>query len=896
VNAIPWKDVAKEELAVVSECRKQRSREFGHRSESPALDADLIGLGLSGGGIRAAAFHLGILQALARAKLLERVDFMSAVSGGSYIAGWLAAQSSRRSFRDLTRALSMPMGMVSESGEVSNPIIHLRRYAQYLTPRSALFADDPSTLLAAYLRNLLPNMAVFFCAVAAAILTPWLAWTWLWVGAQQIPGAMALLGLLCLAVPVVLALRNVYLRGDGNTLTDHWLDRPAMIPWLGHFPVYTGALLLSMAAASDDKQVKEFLDHFSREALRGRLADLNDGVVAVVFLGTVIAAYLFNGRHVVLATYLPTSRPKSPWWRTGTRHLSAVLLGLFAFAYCTIAGVRWLQRSPELGAPEQLRLFVFGPCVFISGLFVAASVAVAVNSRALTDISREWLNWFAGRALAGAVLGMGISYTAMYLPQFWEVLHSTERWIILWACATSTVLGIYECISTSEHRSALGRALRKISPVFFILTFSMVVARTIYDVMCGQNRHGFWAGMMSMDGTSVFGYWVAAILLAFVFSSRTAANEFSMHFVYRNRLVRCFVRSGWAAPERPDPCIDLDSRDDLPLCSLVSRTGVLGYDGPYPIFNCALNLVSGDELAFQERKAASFSLTPLYAGYSPVPTQDTHNDGLDPNGYRPTGSYSYSGGVSLGHAMTISGAAFSPNMGYLSSRPMAFMLTVLNLRLGWWLSNPRHPRGWRTATSRVRVLALMSELLGISHDRGRQIYLSDGGHFENTGLYELVKRRVRAIILSDATNDPSIEFVDIGKAIQRIRIDHGVEIELTESGAEHSDAPMLFGKIRYNQRGWGSDGILVVLKCRLTGHEPLEVKAHSDSNKDFPHDDTRNQWFNESKFESYRRLGNHVGERLANRLEDLYLPALTETEIVSRLCSAAGFDVAGGRA
>src|SRR5206468_5195224 len=110
------------------------------------------------------------------------------------------------------------------------------------------------------------------------------------------------------------------------------------------------------------------------------------------------------------------------------------------------------------------------------------------------------------------------------------------------------------------------------------------------------------------------------------------------------------------------------------------------------VINVALNLVSGEKLGWQERKAQSFTVTPMHCGSYEL-------------GYRHSTQYGGPSGISLGTAVTISGAAVSPNMGYHSSKPLAFLLTMFNVRLGWWLGNPG-PFGGATWTHECPTVAL----------------------------------------------------------------------------------------------------------------------------------------------------------------------------------------------
>ena len=235
-------------------------------------------------------------------------------------------------------------------------------------------------------------------------------------------------------------------------------------------------------------------------------------------------------------------------------------------------------------------------------------------------------------------------------------------------------------------------------------------------------------------------------LLTWFLAWRVDINEFSLHHFYKNRLVRCYL--GASSPDREaksNPFTGFSSRDDVRLATLHTGAGSVPgeggkpYIGPYLIVNAALNISHGKRLAWQERKAASFIFTPRYSGYDGVMLKTEAGESLDPNAFRPTNEYAYpepnqEGGIHLGTCVAISGAAASPNMGYHTSTAVAFLLTLFNVRLGWWLGNPRHTRKWRRSGPMIGLLYLVDELFGMTTAESDYVYLSDGGHFENMGI------------------------------------------------------------------------------------------------------------------------------------------------------------------
>jgi hypothetical protein len=203
-------------------------------------------------------------------------------------------------------------------------------------------------------------------------------------------------------------------------------------------------------------------------------------------------------------------------------------------------------------------------------------------------------------------------------------------------------------------------------------------------------------------------------------------------------------------------------------------------------------------------------------------------------------------------------------MGFYSSAPVAFLMTVFNVRLGQWLGNPRRRKTSRRATPGLGLWWLINELLGGTNDESAYVYLSDGGHFENMGLYELVKRRCGLIIVCDAEADENYTFSGLGNAIRKCRIDLGIDIDLDtgkiapRKAGGPSGQHCVVGQIRYENADHAArPGTIIYFKASLTGNEPADVRNYKKEHALFPHDSTADQWFSESQFESYRELGYH---------------------------------------
>jgi hypothetical protein len=153
------------------------------------------------------------------------------------------------------------------------------------------------------------------------------------------------------------------------------------------------------------------------------------------------------------------------------------------------------------------------------------------------------------------------------------------------------------------------------------------------------------------------------------------------------------------------------------------------------------------------------------------------------------------------------------------------------------------------------------------------VNLSDGGHFENLGLYEMVLRRCHYIVVSDCGEDPECSFADLGEAVRKIRIDFGIPIAfetMTIYPRSQSDVVKekghncAIGRVCYSAVDGSAapDGVIVYIKPACYGDEPRDIYEYFKRNPTFPHESTSDQFFSESQFESYRMLGAYTMEKL----------------------------------
>jgi predicted acylesterase/phospholipase RssA len=948
-----------------------------------ALELNLVGLALSGGGIRSATFNLGVLQGLAHLGVLRRFDYLSTVSGGGYIGTWLAAWIKREGNpfaveqqlkpsrgKEALAPRLLQRGLIVE--EEPEPVHHLRSYSNYLSPRLGLFSIDTWTLISIYLRNFLLNIAVLIPCLLGLILASRLV-LWCFVASSAavgvtfsvsvLAGLLVLLGFAALTADlrhrlqqaqqppapegpaedfVVRALRWLLTSSLGHAL--FWgavtprEQNVRLMHVLVFWPLLLAGLLLSWLFRAD------FLDNLP-DGL-GQTARENRALFAVFFgvpCGMVLfVVRFFSGIRVIrqaMAHTRPNPRQHQGEWTVAFYSFLSGWLGGFLFFLALLVWLWEGTASPD--QPPQPAVIVTIVPPFVLLLFLVGIISeVGLHGRILEDDAREWWGTVGAYLLVYAFAWLGFFGITLYGGWLVDILHRQAHQTLTGLTATWIVTALGGVLSGRSALTRNGQGNRwvewigVVAPPVFVVGLLIAIS-LLANALIEAPGTSYWQRVMDAEWGRVLLWGGVSGFFAWLLSRHVDVNRFSLHGTYANRLIRCYLGASrrkrqWGrrdaeelglpvdlppgcqtraagekatlarpihrwfpgrggAPtgneelrriEPPEPPqfvvrerqIDLitgfDPDDDLLLSDLVPGkehpTGERTYWGPFLVVNTALNLVGGDELAWQERKADSFVLTPLAGGskstgYRPLPAYQRGD---------PAHQIPLSGSdLTIGRAMAISGAAASPNMGYHSSPPLAFLMTVFNARLGWWMQNPAWP-DW-TAAGPDRWGLVLHELLGQTNEKGKYVYLSDGGHFENLGVYELVRRRCRFIVACDAGADPDYEFFDLGDLVRKCRNDFGIRIDLDVSPIRPQEPGprsrwhCAVGTVRYDDVDPDAvPGLLVYLKTSLTGDEPSDVLAYADQYASFPHQTTVDQFFTESQFESYRALGFHVAQEV----------------------------------
>jgi len=854
--------------------RREREAIWGAETAGAPMP-EASALCLSGGGIRSAAFCLGVLQALARGRLLPHFHYLSTVSGGGYIGSWLQAwllEHAREQGRESVEPADIEAVSTALASGVAGPLVRLRDFTSYLTPQASVASRDTWAGIVLYLRNFLINWAIYLPALFALALLP-------------------------------LVYREIL----------------AAMPDYASWPVFLVALLGAGFAAYFTCARLPSHDEGEPPRYPDVAAITSDSVAPAVIwaalLPVAVAPFLVGRTHVLTVCGLgPASTVPvltfvammlayaAAWLRTRLigreSWMFRASLAPWAIA-CAVAAVLLgveihlaAMLPPGLHATAAL-LATLGPAaVILTHLSLSATFVGLRTEVKRSDLDREWLARLSAVKFVPTLLWAVLAAACLLAVAALQGLSFSKTW----ASVSGAVTAVSGVAGALLGRSAKTSPIAQVPVPFDVLaavfTFVFAVglmsllsyaAAGMLNPVAAAGGHGL-ACLVGLLGIVVCG------LLAWGLGRRINVNRFSLHGVYRNRLVRAFLgsvrvpagmaqhavrRAVDALTDRrraPDPFTDFDPADNVPLKALLPADGRRRH--LFPVIGTTLNLVEGAARAGQERKGAPFFITPAACG-SPnlVPGRrafvaTSHYAGVE----REDAITTEPTGMTLGTAMALSGAAVSPNMGYHSSAWTAFLMTLFNVRLGGWLTNPAV--GSVAALQRSKppnaLFALFREMLGMTNGTAPAIYLSDGGHFDNLGLYEMIRRRCMSIVAIDAGQDGDFHFADLAAAVRLVRIDFNVEVEFRmpmPMGAEEkwseTSRPYTMADIRYPPQDGApaATGHLLYIKpCRLP-QMPVDVRGYAFQDHAFPADSTVNQFFTESQFESYRRLGEFIGDQ-----------------------------------
>ena len=810
------------------------------------------GLALSGGGIRSATYALGVLQSLAktsdpaRLPLLARFDYLSTVSGGGYIGGFMSAlfrrpppaptdaaapatddlvAKTRRVYQCLATDPPGRMTPTTHEHTPGYPIRWLRENGRYMAPAGA---GDLLFAVALQIRNWCAVHYVFGITLLFVVLASFA----FRAGSQNLPG----LAELALQAEVM--------------MQPHVADGIWWSPWF-FFAILTAAFTVLPAGIAywltyrPDGKAGESDTAFSPPVWCAIAVAI--GIACVAFAAgetvalhaqqTASALYFVAAAILIAVGYYWASRmpadntvaTRRVWLTHRLTNGLVITLAIGALALIeTVSQSLYLHLHQVAGSPAPT----------VTTTLAALAAAIPVLKKLAGSVASVKPEGVLARLPVDALLGVLAVLLIFALGVVWHMLALTlmfqagDPWSRETAATASMIQAAFQWPDTLLYALAL-----------------------IVATLIGTCAAGFFIGFVNLSSLSTL--YSARLTRAYLGASNPA---------------RFKIGSRWRGVTEPHP------HDDFGRSQFYEADHL----GPLHLINVTINetVSSGDNLTQQDRKGWPLAIAP---------------SGLSINGTAPL-KPGEGEDLSIGQWIGVSGAAFTPGLGRGTSFGRAAVFTLTNIRLGYWWDSGKTRRtfgwAWRTLVRNQRYL--LSELKGEFYGMLRQYwYLSDGGHFENTGVYELLRRRCAVVVTCDDGADPNYTFEDLANLMRLARIDFGAEFSLLEPepafeafdtaglrlGGNAEDClvtrpndlnqPPGTGKqcalaYRVEYAGSVDTTLLLVIKPRLVEGAPLDLFEYRSKSAPFPQETTFDQFFDEAQWESYRKLGAWTGDRLFN--------------------------------
>ncbi len=537
-----------------------------------AIQAKLHGaqrsaLCLSGGGIRSATFALGVVQALAKRDLLTAFDYLSTVSGGGYLGGWLSAWIKNAGDAEtVSRGLNKDLRTSDDAKRdpESEPIRHLRRYSNYLTPKFGFFSSDTWTLVATVLRNIFLNWLMLIPIIASVLMIPRIVVSLATRESASLGVIAYVLGLGLFYTMMATTYSALDLPGwrriGQGAETQESKVTDGGFAWFCLIPALLSALTLALGWFW-------FVGSFPDDAQRfGRWNSLTG---AWCFVYAMMGASFPAG---IIALFVRKRRIVDTWREP------------LAMGMTTLAGgagmwfvLHWLFYNLEPYRFDALVInyLCFAPSLILLVFLFMNFIYVVTFSRSTTSEDREWWARSAGWILVTALAWALASAVVLWGPIGLQVLLQDRSWIKTVVTALGGATGIATALLGYSTRSAAAKkegarsgswlVLGAIVFLGFLLVYIAFATSWLEAKLFGVSTaapvpddyrypvdyRGFFSTIvlqMEVWKILLLGavFCVTGLLVGFLVN----VNQFSLHAMYNARLTRAYLGASRAGRGR----------------------------------------------------------------------------------------------------------------------------------------------------------------------------------------------------------------------------------------------------------------------------------------------------------------------------------------------------------
>lgn len=808
---------------VVDKFKEEKDLIDRNKSMKDMQSSDVCAISLSGGGIRSATFSLGVLQAISECdkdcciveadnksyinSFMARFDYLSTVSGGGYIGGFLSSlflggrrkiildcedKSDSEKTTPIDVNSSIQTGESFESTEKLESANNAIRVLSSGIPPREIDPRDNERFPLAWLRNngkyLLPSGTGDLSYAVTIVIRNLISLHYV-IGIFILSCALLIMPIRCYLGIIVFGFGSIV----AVMVIGYWLVRPGMT---GSFKFDLTLKLLVVTLALFIPFYRKWMNSLdllvlgfpSSSPFIVILSALIILLVATVYLFFMTIRYKFFKNRDLLVPILR---------REMTLHLSKVSLLFFIFLLVYLIDMLVFQiRSSNLQE-------------IIGGFPILAAAAAYVQRFLSMDKDR-----------------------------------------------------------VSRFHDLMVAGLAAIA-VFCLITFWYWVAFCIHNATSNVNIFNFSVNVPVNANWLVF----LASFIALSFSAYYSQfiNVSSLHSFYTAKLIRAFMGGANSRRSNLGQTNDkgLAVSEPVPGDDFCPDEMKKGSIGPLHIVNVTLNQTVGsaakgaewinESIVLRDRKGRPLAITCCGNYLEGVPVKN-----LEP--------------LSFGSWLGISGAAFSTGIGRQTMLSRSLLMGLANIRLGYWCE-AKKISGFFSWVYESTYRYVFYELSATFKGRGRRfVYLTDGGHYENTGIYELLRseRNVKFILGSDNGADPEYVFDDLANLIRLAKADLDVGIDVYKDFSGFPALASVFGDLNAfnkstdlkeknppvalllkasNLKKAEKITWIALIKPRYSHDVPLDIWNYVKGHSEFPQEPTADQFFDEAQWESYRSLG-----------------------------------------